>query len=58
MLTIMELHHRLGHIAVSSAWKLVESGAITGIKLDPASQEAACDACIFTCATCQPIPKV
>jgi hypothetical protein len=58
MLTVMELHHCLGHITVSSAQKLVVSGAVTGIKLDPASQEAACDACIFACATCQPVPKV
>jgi hypothetical protein len=57
-LTIMELHHRLGHIAVSSARKLVESKAITGIKLDPNSQEAACDACIFMRTTRQPVPKV
>jgi transposase InsO family protein len=57
-LTVMELHRRLGHIAISSARKLVESGAVTGIKLDPASQEAACDACIFARATCQPVPKV
>ena len=57
-LTVMELHRRLGHIAVNSARKLVESGAVTGIKLDPASQEATCDACIFAHATRQPVPKV
>jgi transposase InsO family protein len=58
ILTIMELHRRLGHIATSSACKLVESGAITGVKLDPSSQEAACDACIFAHTTWQPVPKV
>jgi hypothetical protein len=58
MLTIIKLHCRLGHIAISSAQKLVESKAITGIKLDPNLQEAACDACIFVHATHQPMPKV
>jgi hypothetical protein len=54
----MELHRHLGHITASSARKLVKSSAITGVKLDPSLQEAACDACIFAHATCQPIPKV
>jgi hypothetical protein len=58
ILTVMELHQCLGHITASSAQKLLKSGAITGIKLDPSSQEAACDACIFAHATRQPIPKV
>jgi hypothetical protein len=58
MLTLMELHHRLGHIAVSSARKLIESGAVTGVNLDPTSKEATCDACIFVCATRHPVPKV
>jgi hypothetical protein len=54
----MELHRRLGHIAVASARKLVEKGAIVGIVLDPDSQETDCDACIFARATRLPIPKV
>ena len=58
MLTVMELHCRLGHIAISSACKLIESGTITKVNLDPSSKEATCDACIFTCATRQPVPKV
>ena len=58
MLTIMELHRHLSHIAISSARKLVESRAVTGIKLDSASQEATCNTCIFACVTHQPIPKV
>ena len=58
MLTIMELHHRLSHIAASSARKLVKSGAVTGIKLNPSSKEAACDVCIFVHATRHPVPKI
>ena len=45
-MSIMELHRRLGHIAVSSARKLVSSGAIIGVELDTNSQETECDACI------------
>lgn len=56
--SVMELHRRLGHIAVTSARKLVESGAVIGVELDPSSQEADCDACIFARATRLPIPKV
>ena len=56
--SVMELHRRLGHIAPMSARKIVERGAIVGVELDPDSQETNCDACIFTCATHLPIPKV
>jgi hypothetical protein len=37
LMSLMELHRRLGHIAPSSAHKLVQNGAIVGIKLDPDS---------------------
>src|SRR5229473_5354146 len=56
--SVMELHHCLGHIAVTSTCKLVESGAIVGVELDPTSQEKDCDACIFARATRLSIPKV
>ena len=56
--SVMELHHRLGHIAVESAQRLVQSGAVVGVELDSDSQETDCDACIFACATRLPIPKV
>jgi hypothetical protein len=56
--SIMEMHRRMGHIAVSSARELVESGTVVGVKLDPNSQETECDACIFVRATRLPIPKV
>ena len=56
--TVMELHCHLSHIAVTSTHKLVESGAVVGIELDLASQEADCDACIYVHATCLPVPKI
>jgi len=58
LLSIMELHCHLGHIAPASAHKLIESGAVTGVELDPKSQETECDACIHTQSTRLPIPKV
>jgi len=45
-------------IAVASTRKLVESGAVQGVKLDPESQEQDCSACIYTCTTHLPISKV
>lgn len=56
--SLMELHRCLGHIAPSSAHKLVESKAISGIKLDSESQAEDCDACIFTWAIRLPVPKI
>jgi hypothetical protein len=55
---IMELHHRLGHIAVESTRKLVTSGAIVGVELDTNSPEMDCNACIYARTTRLPIPKV
>jgi hypothetical protein len=57
LISAMELHRRLGHIAVATARKLVESGAVQGIKLDPDSQESPCDACIFAHVTRLPMSK-
>ena len=56
--SVMEWHRRLGHIVVKNACKLVESGAVVGIELDPSSQEGDCDTCIFARATRLPVPKV
>ena len=57
--SVMELHRRLGHIASTSARKLVESGTVVGVELDPdALDETQCDACIFARAACLSIPKV
>jgi len=57
LLSVMELHHRLGHISIASTCKLVEIGAVKGIKLDPDVPESDCEACIFACATRIPVPK-
>jgi transposase InsO family protein len=57
VVSVMELHRRMGHIAPASARKLMEGGLVTGITLDPNSREENCKACIFACATRQPVPK-
>jgi len=57
LLSIIELHHRLGHISVTSTRKLIEIGAVKGIKLNPDVPESDCEACIFARATRIPIPK-
>jgi hypothetical protein len=57
LISIIELHYPMGHIAVASARKLVESVAVTGVKLNPNSQEVNCNACIFACVTRLPVPK-
>jgi hypothetical protein len=58
VVSVMELHRRMGHIAPASTRKLVEDGLVTGIALDPKLCEEHCDACIYTWATHQPVPKV
>jgi len=57
LLSVMELHHHLGHISIASTCKLIEIGAIKGIKLDPDMPESDCEACIFAHATYIPVPK-
>jgi hypothetical protein len=37
VMTVMELHCRMGHIAPASVHKLVKSRRVTGIALDPES---------------------
>ncbi len=57
-ISVMELHHHMGHIAPASTRTLVEKNLVTGIKLDPNSQETQCNACIFVRTTRKPIPKL
>jgi hypothetical protein len=52
VISIMELHHCMGHIAPASVCKLVEEGLVTGIVLDPESWEEHCDMCIYAHVIC------
>jgi hypothetical protein len=47
VVSVMELHRRMGHIAPASARKLVVEGLVTGIALDPNSREEHCEACML-----------
>ncbi len=57
-ISVMELHRCMGHITPASAHALVEKNLVTGIKLDPDSQEAQCNACIFVHTTRKPVLKM
>jgi hypothetical protein len=58
VISVMELHRCMGHIAPTSTCKLIEDGLVTRIMLDPKLCEEHCDACIYVCVTHQPVPKV
>jgi hypothetical protein len=58
-LTVMELHHRMGHISPVIAKKLVDNGLVTGVRLDGSSGNIVfCKSCVYAKATCKPVPKV
>src|SRR6266702_2612522 len=58
IITVMELHQRMGHITPASARKLVEASLVTGIVLNPNSCKEHCEVCIFACATQKSVPKL
>jgi hypothetical protein len=47
MLTLEELHRRMGHIAPDTARHLVTEGAIEGIKLGDSSMLQMCTSCEY-----------
>src|SRR5277367_524644 len=57
VVTVEELHHRMGHIAPEAVKKMVSSGAIEGINLDQSSSIQSCDSCEYAKATRKPIKK-
>ena len=57
MLTIDELHQRMGHISPLIAWKLVRDGTITGLDLDASSQLNFCKACAQAKPMRKPVPQ-
>ena len=58
VVTIEELHRRMGHILLEAARCLVSEGAIEGIEIDKSSQLQSCDSCKYAKATQKPIRKV
>ncbi len=45
ILTINELHRRLGHVGHDAARRLVEKGLVTGVELDESSKPTFCASC-------------
>ena len=58
LLTIDELHRRLGHVAHYAARMLVEKGLITGVELEPNSMASSCKSCEWGKGQRKPIQKV
>ena len=58
LLSVMELHQWMRHIAPSTVQKLVNSRAITGVKIDHELKESHCNVCLYAHMTCKPIPSV
>ena len=48
----------MGHIAPESAKRMVSSGAVKGIEIDPTSSIQDCNSCEYAKATHKPIKKV
>ena len=58
VVTIEELHRRMGHIAPEAARRLVSEDAIEGLELDKSSELKTCDSCEYAKATRKPIRKI
>jgi hypothetical protein len=57
-LTVMELHHCMGHILPLIAKKLIENGLVTGVCLDDSSGNTVfCKSCVYAKSTHKPVPK-
>jgi hypothetical protein len=56
-MSLMEAHHKLGHIACTAIKHMVTTGMITGIEIDPNSNEEFCEACAKAKAARKPFPK-
>lgn len=56
VVSLEDLHARLGHIAPSTAAKLVKNGFVTGVKLDTnAPVPTFCESCVYGRATRKPV---
>ena len=55
VVTIEELHQRMGHILLEAMRCLVSEGAIERIEIDKSTQLWSCDSCEYAKATRKPI---
>ncbi|KDQ62662.1 hypothetical protein JAAARDRAFT_109769, partial [Jaapia argillacea MUCL 33604] len=57
-ISIMEFHHRMGHISPLIAKHLIKKGFVTGVSLDTSTGEPVfCESCVKVKATRKPVPK-
>ena len=56
----MELHRRMGHIALETARKLVKNGLVTGVRLNANShvEPVFCESCVYAKVTRKLVAKV
>ena len=59
LLTIEQLHHRMGHVSMASIHKLLDEGLVEGVKLEKStsSESLFCESCVHAKATRKPVPK-
>ena len=57
VLTVEELHCRMGHIAPETAKQMVSEGAIDGMEVNLSSTIQSCNSCEYAKATRKPIQK-
>lgn len=59
VLTLDQLHRRLGHISVNVAKKLATDGFVTGLRLETTSSgdDFFCESCVYAKATRKPVAK-
>lgn len=57
VLTLEDLHRRMGHIAPTAAQRMIDSGAIKGIELDSSSSIKSCYSCEYAKSTRKPIKR-
>lgn len=57
LMSINELHRKMGHVNCDDLWKMVKDGMVVGIDLDFNSKPDFCEACIKAKATRKPFPK-
>ena len=57
ILTLEELHCQMGHITLETARKMVSTGAVKGIEIDPLTTIQFCHSCEYAKAIWKPIRK-
>jgi GAG-pre-integrase domain len=59
VLTLDQLHRRLGHISPNAAKKLAQDGFITGLRLETTAsgKDVFCKSCVYVKATRKPVAK-